>query len=126
KCHGRDKKARKPFLNGPLLPMFERLFGVRKNIWSVDENNWLAVICNIPLVFHIRKDILDETVIVFNRVIICQQNFVVAAIPSLGPVFVCPAETERKIDLFIEEDINWLLQNPTSRKPVIVETEAKN
>ena len=62
---------------------------------------------------------------VVGRMLLIHQDVLLGAIPAPGPVFVCPADAEGKIQVRIgQHQLQREFEQPPAREPVVVVAEA--
>src|SRR5437764_10905116 len=89
--HNEMKISMSPLLKiGP--PPIRRGRRIRKERGPIDQHHWLPRNTDIIFREQHRLDVLDESKVVFWSMTLREQNICVFAIPSAGPIFICPAE----------------------------------
>ena len=74
---------------------------------------------------HIPKQIENDRAIILETVSLLHEHVVFLSVPPPGPVLVGPGDTERKRrGAACQQPLERTLEQPLSRKPVVVEAES--
>ena len=93
-----EKNFTDAVLPAPVSPALGRCTRGGKQGRSVDKQHRLAVDSDVSRVAKKSADIHDERQVVFFGMVLRDQYVLVPAVPSTTPVFIRPADTERKIE----------------------------
>src|SRR5207302_1958335 len=111
-------------LAGLLPPEARRPYRVRQGVGAVDEEEGLALDGNVPPVPKCGGEPADMGPVVFLGIVLGHQHLVLLPVPRPGPVFIRPAEAERKVRPPGSQNlVERALQKALAVEPVMVVTE---
>jgi hypothetical protein len=101
-----------------LTPIVDRR-AISHQVLSVNRNDWLPLIANIPLVFQMMHNIVNKFAIGF-RVVALFDNNILCVNPSLGPRFIRPHQTIFHVNVFVlMQHFQRPVHEALARKPII-------
>src|SRR5262249_10599044 len=99
--------------------------GMRHLVEPIDDQQRPPFDADVAPVGEHRQVMADERPAVVLRVLLADQNFLIAAVPAPGPVLVCPADAEREFGLAAGDDfVERLLEQALPVEPVDVIAKA--
>src|SRR6185312_1771106 len=125
--HHRKEYLANPDLSAMISPEPQGGGSIGKNRWPIQDNKRPSVYTNISRVTKQWLERHNKITVIFRRVVLPNQDFLVQTIPAPSPIFIRPADTEWEIDIVAGEELLYRpLQQSPSSKPIIMKAEPVN
>src|SRR5205085_2545349 len=106
-----------------LAPYLHCCLDVRKKVHFVDHQERPAVDLDVARVAEELCSLADKRKIIFPRVLLSNDHFLVASIPPLAPVFVRPQNKEWSLHIGTDVILEWLVEQFLAVKMIVVEAK---